>query len=607
MAERKDAIALYAEKEGIPYSEAVKNLTDLNKGFEELYVRGRFDLTKPNDRKAHDSMAAAFAANQELFAAFDSWRRAKYGDGMKDTILEASDTLGFYKPINSVWDTITGDDASGRLKKAAMEPYGFAETLDGNYIEPWRSEQAQDAAMEAVREATPPSDSQVEEERQKDLIDEMRAEQEAMQQGRQGQNVFLDRDPQIGAVRQQVRAAADNPFLFGTEGKQSQIEDLLDKAGRKIPAPDRSDARSVARFNNDFSSREFVRDAALRKQRELANLDRNHRNLVNSQGMQDTMMKWIVANPDHAMSEKGLANWTDQDKIAFAKNYKMGNFDDPAPAPKGVPMFDKDGLMGFQSEQTVKDRIGDKTFRVDPNKPNRAQMTERRNNQMLDEIRDEIKETGKHPFGEGPVLGTDYAREVALRDTFDGGDIGALKKSARDFRDGAVPGRNYTQSVGIPSPMPKNFEAPEDIFEPSQKMVSQDMLAKNNEEVNSVLDSVSLPGPRNPVKTLPFSLDNPTDNSYGEKAQRRANADKAYADWQARYGEGVRERKAFMDQRMQDREQEIKAKRQAAQAEAAPRPGQPASESRTVHDVFKEQELKRRQQASPFYSKNIFG
>lgn len=605
MAERESSIVKWGKSQGLSEAEAFKKLGEYHDKFQTLYVDGPFITWSDDDLAAHRAFASVFKNSPELLRAYNDYRQEVENEDSIDEALEsARNSYGVAGVGRAIGDAFGGSFDEKSFKEI-LGGFGI-EKVGDKIILPYQSKQGLEEFNENIKDRGL-SDEEVEEERQKDLIDEMRAEQEAMQQGRQGQNVFLDRDPQIGAVRQQVRAAADNPFLFGTEGKQSQIEDLLDKAGRKIPAPDRSDARSVARFNNDFSSREFVRDAALRKQRELANLDRNHRNLVNSQGMQDTMMKWIVANPDHAMSEKGLANWTDQDKIAFVKNYKMGNFDDPAPAPKGVPMFDKDGLMGFQSEQTVKDRIGDKTFRVDPNKPNRAQMTERRNNQMLDEIRDEIKETGKHPFGEGPVLGTDYAREVALRDTFDGGDIGALKKSARDFRDGAVPGRNYTQSVGIPSPMPKNFEAPEDIFEPSQKMVSQDMLAKNNEEVNSVLDSVSLPGPRNPVKTLPFSLDNPTDNSYGEKAQRRANADKAYADWQARYGEGVRERKAFMDQRMQDREQEIKAKRQAAQAEAAPRPGQPASESRTVHDVFKEQELKRRQQASPFYSKNIFG
>ena len=438
------------------------------------------------------------------------------------------------------------------------------------------------------------------------------------------QNVFNADDPQAAAVDQQLAAAQSNPFLAGTEAERAQIANLLDIGNGKVALPDRSDNRSVARFNNAVKSKEFVLNAAKRKARDLQARGEQHRNLVNSEGMQDVMQKWIDSNASHAMAKKGLDNWTDRDKIAFFKNYKMGNFD--APEPQKIPIFDENGLVGYQSEKAIKSRLGEgKTFGVDPNKPNRVQRMERRNNQMLDEIRDEIKQTGKHPFGEGPVLGTDYAREVALRDTFDGGDIGALKKSARDFRDGAVPGRNYAEEVSPtnfdePRPMPSNYSAPKESFEPKQGMVSQGMLAKNNEEVNSVLDSVSLPGPRNPVKTLPFSLDNPTDNSNGEKAQRRANADKAYADWQSRYGEGVRERKAFMDQRMQDRQQEIdddilaKAQRRSnadkAYADWQSRYGEKARERKAFMDQRmqdREQELKRRQQASPFYNKNIFG
>ena len=57
------------------------------------------------------------------------------------------------------------------------------------------------------------------------------------------------------------------------------------------------------------------------------------------------------------------------------------------------------------------------------------------------------------------------------------------------------------------------------------------MLDKNNEEVNSVLDSVPFPRPktpapsprpkpRNPVSTLPFSLDYPSDKESGMELTR---------------------------------------------------------------------------------------
>ena len=71
------------------------------------------------------------------------------------------------------------------------------------------------------------------------------------------------------------------------------------------------------------------------------------------------------------------------------------------------------------------------------------------------------------------------------------------------------------------------------------------------------------------------------------KLDRRANADKAYDDWQSRYGEKSRERKALMDQRMQDRQQEINTDRLASQAESAPRPNQEPAPTPTVNDKFK--------------------
>ena len=75
------------------------------------------------------------------------------------------------------------------------------------------------------------------------------------------------------------------------------------------------------------------------------------------------------------------------------------------------------------------------------------------------------------------------------------------------------------------------------------------------------------------------------------KLERRANADKAYDDWQSRYGEKSRERKALMDQRMQDRQQMINADRLASQAESAPRPNQEPAPTPTVHDKFKNDRL----------------
>lgn len=196
----------------------------------------------------------------------------------------------------------------------------------------------------------------------------------------------------------------------------------------------------------------------------------------------------------------------------------------------GVPVYDENGLVGYENSKKFEESMGDQKIRMNLDQPNRAQIRERKNNAMLDDIRFEIKETGKHPFGEGPVLGTDHAREVELSKKY-GGDMAGLKKSARDVRDNPFNKVNYAEAF-----MPADFNqvkplpptsTPVSSYEPSQKMVSQDMLDKNNEEVNSVLDSVPFPRPKtpaprprpkpkNPVTTLPFSLDTPS--SKGEDA-----------------------------------------------------------------------------------------
>lgn len=487
MAERKDAIALYAEKEGIPYSEALKNLTELNKDFEQLYVRGRFDLTKANDRQAHNSMAAAFVANEELFEAFDSWRRAKYGESMPETILEASNTLGAFNPINSLYDAVTGQDKTGDLKKAAMGPYNFIEKLDGTYDVPWRSEQIQDESMEAFNEATPISDA-----RKKELETEA-AQKKALelseeQKAAQAQNIFnVDQDPQIAAVRQQVDRSKANPFMFGTEGNRSQIDSLLDASSDKIPMPNRSDARSVADFNNAFANRQFVKNAAFRKQRELDDLAEDRQAIVNNH--LGAMSAWEAKNKGkHVMADKGVENWTDQDKIAFVRNFNLGNFDEPAPAkaqevdPRGVPMFDKDGRMGFvpHAEHTP-DKPGQK-FKVNMDQPNMLQRQERRKNAMLEDIRNEenpLKPGQKyHPF---EMFGgsTDHAAEVAKMESVDLPSPASKRKP-----------------VDLSNPAPQRDDRYKNPAYSQQTPISQvDQVRKDvNTEVNDVLSQVSIPG-----------------------------------------------------------------------------------------------------------------
>ena len=350
-----------------------------------------------------------------------------------------------------------------------------------------------------------------------------------------------DAEPELNLDEPAPAEAEGNPYLFGTEGNQSQIANLSDIGNGKVAMPNRSDRRSMAQFNNDVKSKEFALNAAQRKARELKSLEKGRRDRVSL--TEPAMKQWIKANPKSraaklALDADGnvdLSKISDAEKIQFTKNLNLGNIDffnkPEASVNKGVPIFDEDGLVGFEDTKKFEEDMGGQKIRMNPEQPNSIQKRERKDMAMLDDIRGEIKETGKHPFGEGPILGTDFAREVELRDQFDGGDIGGLKKAARDFRDHAARDvRDNTKGIDIPSPMPAKYSASKETFEPSQKMVSQDMLDRNNQEVNSVLDSVPFSRPkspaaprtkpRNPVTTLPFSLEQPVSKEPGVELTR---------------------------------------------------------------------------------------
>lgn len=508
MAERKDAITIWAESKGMTLEQALKDLKGIDVGFDNLYVDGTFNQQSEDDSAAHQGLASAFSADQDLLRAFEAYRLLNKKPGVVKTLKSATNTFGVADFFRGLFDSVVGTDWQDSTDEAMLGAYGYQKIGD-DYVPSWMSDQAQEDFSDEVKDLTGLSDEEAEDKRQKDEIADMRAEQDAMQQGRQGQNVFLDKDPQIGAVRQQVRAAADNPFLFGTEGNQSQIEDLLDKSSQKIPTPNRSDARSVANFNDAFAGREFVRDAAFRKQRELANLDRNRRNLVNGQGMQDTMMKWIAANPDHEMSEKGLANWTDQDKISFVRNFKLGNFDDPAPAPapKGVPMFDKDGLMGFAPEKQHEADMGGQKFKVNMDQPNMLQKQERKNNAMLEDIRSKGNPFEK--FGGS----TDYAAEVASRKPVN-------MSNPVPQRDDRYKNPAYSQQ----KPLVNRDDIYKNPAYSQQTPISQvDQVRKDvNAEVNDILDRVpiSVPPASRPSQRKQVS---PTSRASGDSDARKTN------------------------------------------------------------------------------------
>lgn len=134
---------------------------------------------------------------------------------------------------------------------------------------------------------------------------------------------------------QQLAAAKSNPFLMGTDAERAQIANLLDIGNGKVAMPNRSDRRSMAKFNDSVKSKEFVLNAAKRKARDLQSLEESRRAMI--EGSEDTMAKWIEANPSHDMSQKGLDNWTDKDKVNFYRNYKLGNLSLDKPLPPQDP------------------------------------------------------------------------------------------------------------------------------------------------------------------------------------------------------------------------------------------------------------------------------
>ena len=194
----------------------------------------------------------------------------------------------------------------------------------------------------------------------------------------------------------------------------------------------------------------------------------------------------------------------------------------------GVPVYDENGLVGYESSKKFEEDMGDQQFRENPNQPNSIQKRERKDKATLDGIRDEIRETGKHPFGEGPILGTDHAREVELSKKY-GGDMAGLKKAARDVRDSPVAKANYAEAF-----LPADFNAPKagaaqqgpsrplnegftaggvvDKFKSS----TANLMNQESEATNSVLDNVPMPQMPRPTfpkpKPGPFHYTNKTKN-----------------------------------------------------------------------------------------------
>lgn len=506
MAERKDAITIWAESQGKKPSEILGELEGLNKRFNELYVDGPF-LTFGDDLDAHKAMAKEFKARPELLRAFDAYRRVIKNEAPVQDSLESARNTGFIGDILRGVGDLFGGNFSEKSDEEILGEYGFTDMGDGKFTAPWLEKTAFEDTAERVKDLGM-SDEEIEAQEIEDVKEKNRILQEE-QKATQAKNVFnVDQDPQIAAVRQQVDRSKANPFMFGTEGNRSQIDSLLDASSDKIPMPNRSDARSVADFNNAFANRQFVKNAAFRKQRELDDLAEDRQAIVNNH--LDAMSAWEAKNKGkHEMADKGVENWTDQDKIAFVRNFNLGNFDDPAPAPapKGVPMFDKDGLMGFVPEKQHEADMGGQKFKVNMDQPNMLQRQERKNNAMLEDIRSKGNPFEK--FGGS----TDYAAEVASRKP-------VSMSNPAPQRDDRYKNPAYSQQ----NPLVNRDDRYKNPAYSQQTPISRvDQVRKDvNAEVNDILDRVpiSVPPTSKPSQRKQVS---PISRASGDSDARKTN------------------------------------------------------------------------------------
>jgi hypothetical protein len=169
------------------------------------------------------------------------------------------------------------------------------------------------------------------------------------------------------------------------------------------------------------------------------------------------------------------------------KKLKGFTFDEEG-NPTNVPIFDRDGLVGFKTLPQMEKEMGGeaiKVAKVDPR--TEAQKREAR---ILDEIDQEIKETGQHPFGEDPILGTNYRQEVKNREKYGPGykqlkdqSIDLFNNPSAQMSASDFPGMAAAPAADTPS-MPTSY---------NRSMVSPDMYKKSMQDVNDVLDSVPMP------------------------------------------------------------------------------------------------------------------
>jgi hypothetical protein len=162
MAEATDVIQKYADSQGLSILEARQKLQKLNEDFNDLYVDGVFSSSHIDKITAHRSMGSAFKNDPLLFRAFDTFRVLNGDDGVKESLKSADNAFGVGNIMRYLRDSVEGTNYETDAETAMMDAYGFTQGSDGSWSEPWTAKQGAEAASEAVKNATPQSDAEIE-------------------------------------------------------------------------------------------------------------------------------------------------------------------------------------------------------------------------------------------------------------------------------------------------------------------------------------------------------------------------------------------------------------------------------------------------------------
>ena len=354
----------------------------------------------------------------------------------------------------------------------------------------------------------------------------------------------------------------------------------------------------------------FLSRAADTSETQEANRRLSRQSIRNSYS--DEMQDWVDSNftakgdPRDALNElaaniksnHGLdpEQWNDGVKNSFIRNYNTGNhiqkknaFKDPMTSM--TPHYDENGPTGNMTteKQMLQDMQG-QLIRFDESLPVAPLTPEQK---MMNGIREDQKRFNGDLFG--PEAQEAFRRETKGYTPEEYYDLNrnAQARATRDLNSNMAeaflpqdlnkptPGKAMQ---GPSRPLNEGFTAGGVIDK--FKSSTANLMNQESDATNSVLDNVPMPQMPNTsisnvfkplpprevpsnknINTLPFSLDKTASPPVRK-------SDQEYDNWQSRYGEEARKKKALMDQRMRDRQQIIKADRLASQAQSASSLGQ---------------------------------